>query len=137
MPNKLTDSEIIKAFELCLKCEDFTGCRECPAINNGHNTIPKCRLALFNSVLDLINRLQAKNERLKSLEENFDKLLYMLNAVNMGQSVLEEQKHIIKAEAYKECIEKVKKLWGNYTGYEFEKKLNNLLNELVGEDDVD
>ena len=65
MEKRLTDNEIIKAFELCLKCEDFTGCRECPAINNGHNTIPKCRLALFNNVLDLITQQQAENKKLK------------------------------------------------------------------------
>lgn len=51
--------------------------------------------------------LKAEVERLKPLEENLDKLLYMLNAVDMGQSVLEEQKYAIKAEAYKEFAERL------------------------------
>ena len=33
----------------------------------------------------------------------------------------------------KECIEKVKDLRRNYAGYAFDKKLGNLLKEMIGE----
>lgn len=130
----MTDNEIIKAFELCLKCEDFIGCRECPAINNGHNTIPKCRLALFNNALDLITRQQAEIERLKE---------FIVETRRCDKE--------IKSEAVKEFAERLKNEIINDTAYacdstqhsgyydyqikigDIPEYIDNLVKEMVGE----
>lgn len=39
-----------------------------------------------------------------------------------------------KSEAIKEFAYKVKRLWANYEGYNFERELNNLVKEMVGDD---
>ena len=93
MPDKLTDSEIVKAFE-----EYYKG------IDKGYSTYleqggksdeyEEKHLYMVRGVLDLINRLQAENERLKTQ-------LYLEKYTDVA-------KRTIKAEAYKECIEKVK-----------------------------
>lgn len=58
---KLTDKEIVKALECCSE-EDK--CKECPYYNKGNF---KClNYKFFKDLLDLINRLQAENERLKN-----------------------------------------------------------------------
>lgn len=85
----MTDSEIIKALECCIKCD----CKNCPA-----NVDNKCRDIDYVKILNLINRLQAENERLK---EEKEKCFYCTEQANKKISE-------IKAEAYKECIEKVK-----------------------------
>ena len=109
MPDKLTDNEILKALECCDNC--FCGhCVYQPKIN--------CREELSHDVLDLINRLQAENERLKRHTKMHDE---------------------IKAEAYKECIEKVKEkalshYFDNVVLSVRIDDLDNLLKEMVGED---
>ncbi len=145
MPDKkLTDSEIIKAWECCM---DEMGCTKgCPCFNpkakGSHCTVAK-KLELEKLTLDLINRLQAENEELKREIENLesvqeispeakhfvdtkaDKVISLLNEVIKSQ----EQ---IKAEAYKEFAERL-----------CEDRISNdpvviaakcLLKELVGED---
>ena len=125
----LTDKEIIKAFELCLKCEDFTGCRECPAIDNGHNTIPKCRLALFNNALDLLTRQQSENKRLEKevglvsiqfqdLQERYEEAQAEIESLKIFRGyagkrandykTMRDKYLNAKSEAYKECLAKVK-----------------------------
>lgn len=99
----MTDNEIIKVLECCVTYEFCTGC---PLVDNCPSSY-----SLLKSALDLINRQKAEIEKLKRLEENLDKLLYMLNVVDIGQSVLEEQKHTIRAEAKKEFAERaIKKI---------------------------
>ena len=123
MPNKLTDNEIIKALECC-KYEYDTKCELC-CYNFYSRT--GCRGELRRNALDLINRLQAENERLKRYyyQHEYDKW--------------EKE---IKAEAYKECIEKVKKELKNIAKIEWQDNyyylvgtafFDNLLNELVGD----
>lgn len=56
MPNKPTDSEIIKALECC--DGSFDRCEECPLDNVNQNKL-RC-WELEKSALDLINRLQAR-----------------------------------------------------------------------------
>jgi hypothetical protein len=41
----------------------------------------------------------------------------------------------IESEAIKGFAEKVRKLWGNYDGYAFEGKFNELVKEMVGDSD--
>ena len=57
MPDKLTDSEIVKALECCPK---NIICGECPLCGK-----KDCMNKLYINALDLINRLQAENERLR------------------------------------------------------------------------
>jgi hypothetical protein len=107
MPNKkLSDAEIVRVLDLLHKriLKDKFASR----VSEGE------MLALVE-VKDLINRKQAEIERLQ--KHNTD---VAFKHYNDG-----------KAEAIKECIEAVKKLWGNYGGYEFEMKLDNLLKEMV------
>lgn len=80
---KLTDSEIVKALEICQKPHDNNTCNNCKYKRNFG-----CRDALCNDILDLINRLQAENERLRTQ-------LYLEKYTDVA-------KKNIKAEAYKE-----------------------------------
>lgn len=114
MDKNLTDAEIIKALELC-QLEDTTVCETCPL----GKLYPYCDDVLAPATVDLINRLQekvkfaeninhlqmeelqsqkAENERLKGYNEN----LQTANT-SLSNEILD-----IKAEAYKECIKKVK-----------------------------
>ena len=157
MPNKLTDSEIVKALELCLKNE----CDKCP-----FNLSEVCQIDLMKLLFDLFNRLQAENERkdkiflelLKTSSERaeiigkqsaeIESLTRQLHNAKLHQKdtykSLQDEKALrlnedfIKAEAYKEFADKFKKklsrkyttsLWKVYC-----EEIDNLLKELVGED---
>lgn len=112
----LTDNEIIKAIERCMIPIGRGGCQGCPMYNE-----EKCLKKLFKMIVDLINRLQAENERLEKEVETFSDIGKMYSEV--------------KAEAYKECIERVKDIdQCTFDGWiEFpEDKLDNLLKGLVG-----
>ena len=79
---KLTDEEIVKALECCVKGET---CTTCPYFIKGIDCVYHRRAE--GNALDLIHRLQAENEELKSpkfaswklkffrLKEEFDKEL--------------------------------------------------------------
>ena len=121
MPNKLTDEEIVKALNTVLYVREFI------IAKNGNV------LVTVGDFLDFINRLQAENERLtirlRKAEHQLDDSMIMYNT--------------IKAEAYKECIEKAaNKILPMLTTATLEEKeticfcldaLDNLLKELVGE----
>ena len=137
MPDKLTDNEIIKMLECCKQEIDSNavicgGCKKCP---NYDGKTGLCKEDLPTVVLDLINRLQAENERLKT---NLNVEL---------ENFATEYDDKIKAEAYKECIQKIKvkskkehlvcsgaSLRTNYTITD--KELNNLLKDLVGDNNA-
>ena len=112
-----------------------------------------CKVKRDKDALDLIKRLQAENERLKPFEDKFAEYNSHIRVEDMlvFASSLEEWLEFcdnLKAEAYKECIEKVKTEAENATCvYEPDRpqadnmvyhisniRLNNLLKELVGED---
>ena len=80
------------------------------------------------NVIDLINRLQAENERLKDYNEN----LLTANTA-LSNEILD-----VKAEAYKEFADRYKELikqyWFDYPIRIFCDEVDNLLKELVGED---
>ena len=138
---KLTDNEIKKALECCIiQC---SVCRQCPLLPIKDNR-GKCYTNLKKQALDLINRLQAENERLK---EEKDTMSAYIKGNGWGLISFVEFCKNIKAEAYKECIEKVKEqsnkaAWvsgGKLVAYEYTitaEKLNNFLKELVGEQNV-
>lgn len=61
---KLTDNEIIKALELCIKDNGCAGCRFYD------DAYPHCTKNLMIHTFDLINRLQADNAELKNINES-------------------------------------------------------------------
>ena len=119
----MTDNEIIKALNTC--CGE-NGCFGCPYTEN-HS----CRLLRnpIKDALDLINRLQAENERLRNTLDD---------VLDRQPLLVERSEKYAKAEAYKEFAERLKekKLYN----YEWEcnvvecDTIDNLLKELVGED---
>lgn len=174
MPNKLTDEQIKKALECCSQSGDFTKtqdeiCSPCPYSNCGD-----CTGLLKANALDLINR---QTIRLRKVEHQLDDALKMGEVINAENvSLKAEVERLLKktprpqdadpmdfcgvlcdfaegiiaktkAEAYKECIEKVEQIICDNTYPDFDinhkavnvwkaeafKKINNLLNELVGE----
>ena len=123
MPDKLTDKEIVKALECCITNNyGARECVECPLFS-----CDTCKSDLCKYVLDLINRLQAENERLQQTVEDKGGLILIDNA---------------KAEAYKEFAERLKeKIIVEYNEYDEQeyprariKDIDNLLKEMVGED---
>lgn len=125
MDKKLTDKEIIKALECCIDNTDKS-CSECA----NSNCDCSCVDELQKNALALINRLQTENEDIKFLYKNLkEEHLEIIKAI----------KHT-KAEAYKECIEKVKALFPScnepYQYWEIHEGADNLLKELVGDTDA-
>ena len=119
----LTDNEILKALEICSNDGD---CNECK-INPHKGNYGYCTSIAIKAALDLINRQQEEIEKLTS-------------AIN-GFRGYEDK---IKAEAYKECIEKVEEIICDNTYPDFDinhkavniwkaeayKNINNLLKEM-------
>lgn len=130
MDKKLTDNEIVKALEEWIKDlkDDYKRLQLLDApmdcFEESHaNTITK-----LTNALDLINRLQAENERLNkantSVVEHLKKARRQIKAA--------------KAEAYKEFAGRLKT---KASDFEFGKAvwvvyIDNLLKELVGENDA-
>lgn len=148
---KFTDEEIIKALECCLITTTKKACIECPF--NKQKLCDKDQWALEKYAIGLINRQKSEIERLKT--EN--KIYIEANQVighqrdQRDKEIDELQKQIdgldvrenkIKAEAYKEFAEKLKKdlfyKCGdiNYSETcDFRKLIDNLLKEMVGEEE--
>ncbi len=136
---KLTDSEIVKALECCIGDTDGKDCFGCPLYE-----IDDCQAHLNLAALDLINRLQAENERLK---EEKSKLENKIDEIYPLVMQLPNAMQQAKAESYKECIDKVKNIICENTYPDFDKNgkavniwksraykdIDNLLKELVGE----
>ena len=144
MPDRLTDSEIVKAWEICGKSTNGCShskytCEDCYL--NGQ---PMCSSLLLQDTIDYFNRLQAENERLEKEVFTYK--------IRWAKAEVRETK--AKAEAYKEfaenSIERVEKVKLKYQrlckeqGEEMEEHMhihfngiieiiNNLLKELVGE----
>ena len=176
MPDKkLTDNEIKKALECCAS-EQYT-CDQCPYqeikhydYDNGFEIMPNgkqyddwsCERWLNVDLLDLINRLQAENERLEKVVEYKQGIIDVLftdNAKLLAKqseiqatattNVLRDMElaiEIAKAEAYKEFAElSIKRICEQVSAptpsesYIVEKcnqAIYNLLKELVGEDNA-
>ena len=138
----MTDNEIIHTWSLC-QLEDSQVCETCPL----GQSYPWCDEVLQKETLDLINRQKAEIEKLKKeneiLSQNADTAFQ--DGLNEAQELYAEQiKAEIKAEAYKECVGKVKEnsnkmdlvcsgalVRRDYTITE--QKLDTLLKELAGE----
>ena len=133
--DKLTDSEIVKALECCCEAELKEDCEKlkCPFFDNETYNCMNVddENAMYRYARDLINRLHAENERLKDdnkfLQDNRWKEL-----------------SFVKAEAYKEFAERLKKqVYKVYKGGihptvedEFIYEIDNLLKEMVGENNA-
>ena len=115
---KLTDSEFVKALECC--CED-SGCPDiCPLKDMAY--VGDCVQVKSKHALDLINRQKAEIEKLES----------DLETLNGQYLILDMAIETAKAEAYKECIEKVKDFL-KQNGFMFCSDADNILKEMEGE----
>lgn len=139
MPDKkLTDNEIIKIKK---RLKDIVEENELEYFHsNTMGWYPEIRLAYM-----AIKHLQADNERLKPFEDKIAEFNSHIRVEDMlvFASSLEEWLEFcenLKAEAYKECIEKVKALFPScnepYQYWEIHEGADNLLKELVGDTDV-
>lgn len=133
----MTDREIKKGLE---SCTGYRECSKCP-YDSGAAGTTECIGECMSDALAMIVRLQAENERLKREIEDLesvqeispeakylvdtkaDKVISLLTEINKSQ----EQ---IKAEAYKESIEKLKEKTKGLIGQNF---LDDFLKELVGD----
>lgn len=126
MDKKLTDSEIVKALKELLK--ELKGKKQLILSKEGVKTLCCC----LQNHLDLINRLQAENERLFADNQKFLNVMLWGSKKNV-KNLLSQ----IKAEAYKEFAERLKNF--RFTGEGINgwavntKTIDNLLKELVGE----
>lgn len=93
----MTDNEIIKALECCVKTEFISDCAKCEMFAFD------CKDILIENALDLINRQKAKNESLK-----VDLAKCSIRLDNLYKTADE-----IKSEAIKEFAERLK---GRLTG---------------------
>ena len=126
---KLTDEEIIKRLEKCVKRG-----------NRNYDT---------DIVLDLINRQKAEIERLESANDEKFRQWDMLAEKSKQHyaDLYNEAKDILKSEAYKECLAKVKNYIKTHcnpygkpdfdydTSIRILNFINNLLKEMVGEEE--
>ncbi len=101
--DKLTDNEIIKAFEICYT-DDEEDCLNCPFCDEVGECMDGGDSELLEEVGYLINRQKDEIERLlKQLKEGID----------LSDSVIRD----VKSEAIKEFIEKLDERLTNYGIY--------------------
>lgn len=128
----MTDAEIKKALECCI-LGDCQGCFY------GDTDQRHCKDDLMQNALDLINRQEEEIERVKDM-------------VAQNEGVLPRYENLIKAEAYKEfaekvhciCLKTINNPWmatvypaSWIDAYEqFDKEVDDLLEEMVGENDA-
>ena len=136
---KLTDLEIVKALECC--CGGLTSdwCDKCPM--NVTKECDKDLLALEKLALNLINRLQEENDRLINdiaiSKKETKRYVQGYKMACTERNEFLEQLATAKAEAYKECLDKIEQRDVSESDFYIMVKkteFNNLLKELVGED---
>ena len=134
----MTDNEIIKALEICIKSITYYECEKCPYYDDENEPLI-CIGNLLTDVLDLINRLQAENERLNGCVKSEEEVREIAKRTMepLVKEITKEQidtaVKLAKAEAYKEFAERLKE---NAFPLRFatNTEIDNLLKELVGED---
>ena len=121
--NKLTDKEIIKALGCCIH-DDYDYCEKCP-----YRKSKPCQENLIKNSFDLINRLQAENERLRKENEDY---------VHLYNKHINTAFNRIKAEAYKEFAEEIFELFPNDKPNTVISRVTvkHILNEKVGEQPI-
>ena len=129
---KLTDAEIKKALECCSKaqCE-----QDCVVLGCPYYLEEQCSNKIVVDALDLINRKDAKIERL--MKEQVEKELFEGNHYSFHNGKLyaipKTEEKQMKSEAYKECVERVKQVFGRNNVFETCVRLivDSILNELT------
>ena len=107
MDENLTDSEIVKALECCVRFKQI--CPEtCPMVN-----VRQCKVDLRKNTLALINRQKAEIERLK---EEYNRLLNSeLQQYEKGYNTgYDDSRKTAKSEAYKEFAERLKAVYEGF-----------------------
>lgn len=110
MPDKLTDSEIVKALDICSKSTNGCShskysCEDCYL--NGQ---PMCSAVLFQDTIDLINRLRADVENYKQIAEHQQSV-----TMDRGFEIKRLKEKIESLQAENERLrEKVKRWKENY-----------------------
>ena len=135
----MTDNEIIKALECC--CGGLTSdwCDKCPL--NKTKECDKDLLILEKLALDLINRLQAENERLEKENQlmldnhpanTHRNCVVIDNGVIYTKTIEDYEKFLtdVSTEAYKEFVYDLMQI-PHLTVHK--KEIKNLLKEKVGE----
>ena len=131
----MTDNEIIKALECCTEDED---CTHCPSIKE----MPYCSNDIMVGALNLIKRQQAEIERLElANDEKFSQWSMLAEKTKQHYADLyNEAKDILKAEAVKEFVERLKeKSFKTIRNYGLTKDvvevcdIDNLVKEMIGE----
>ena len=138
MSDKLTDSEIIKALEEWIKelKDDYKRLQLLDAPMDCFEESHADTITKLSNTLDLINRQKAENERLKEIL-NTDFIIPLESDDTSSLVIVKIDS--IKAEAYKEFVEKVKifvvpqKANGYTREILLKRDIDNLLKELVGE----
>lgn len=135
MPDKnLTVNEIVKACEVCA-CVHGKSCEPCPYYKNSGKA--NC-LQMRKDALDLINRLQAENERLlrkTQRPQDADPMDFCGVLCDFAEGLIVKA----KAKAYKEFAERLNKeidIRPTYSNKQNEYVcflIDNLLKELVGD----
>jgi hypothetical protein len=106
------------------------------------NGFPFCADAL--NLINHLKELDKKNENIirladKTIKSQSAEIERLKEGIQFERERVNAIPNLIKAaksEAYKEVLERVRRLWGNYDGYEFETKFNNLVKEMVGDDNA-
>ena len=122
---KYTNEEIEKALSLCGRTTEAIYCDQCPLCGEY-----ECIREIKVLALDLINRQKSEIERLQK----------EANLVSIQFQDLQERTDEIKAEAWKEFVEKIENEINRRTTLSREQDKNvihiihNLLKEMVGEE---
>ena len=115
----MEDKEIVKALECCARPLPHCYCGECPAGANGG-----CAIKTEN-IIDLINRLQAENEELKT-----ENRILSQKRFNIFERI--EYTDKLKNNAYKEFARELMLIPSNTVRKD---EIRNLLREKVGNDE--
>ena len=115
----MTDNDVIKALECCINSAD---CEDCYF---KHLDAPNCGVEMDKKALDLINRLQAEIERLKS-RNKFLEIEFKNN-----DNLFRARVNGAKSEAIKEFAERLKeKMYIKKDKLYYSVIIDNLLEEL-------
>lgn len=93
MPDKLPDHIVKKALDVCGHTK---GCTNCPL---GNDDVDNCQLLLTEGAIDIINRLEAENERLKTEKDNLIKTYSKCQVANIKEFAGRLEEAFSKAES--------------------------------------
>ena len=146
----MTDNEIFETEIKCInrrangKCNGGTDCCKCDLLMNEKDIISAYERAIANN--DLINRLQAEIEKLKTEEEKYPfKCVVPFNSMICSKSIDDYDRLIddIGVEAIKEFAERLKykastvgvdEMYDGQPMYVSVEAINKLVKEIVGDD---